>query len=78
VGITTFLSIFHGLYSSCVKGISLLAKMVQGNIGGEHTKPQNVNIHGKCGMKIVYDRSLKRKWPRLLKGWKIFWDKGNF
>jgi hypothetical protein len=41
-------------------------------LGVNTQEPQNVNIHGKCGMKIVYSRSLKRKWPRLLKGWKIF------
>lgn len=73
VGITTLHLIFHGPYSSLC-----LPRWFRVKLGVNKQEPQNVNIHGKCGMKIFYNRSLKRKWPRLLKGWNLFSDKGKF
>jgi hypothetical protein len=55
-----------------LKASLCLPRWFRVKLGVNTQEPQSVNIHGKCGVKIVYNRSLKRKWPRLLKRWKIF------
>jgi hypothetical protein len=63
----------HDPYSHGVSNASsLLIEMLRAQIGGKHTKLQGGNTHGKCGMRGVKDKSLGKKWSRLLKGWKIF------